>query len=478
MHTDPAVAPGITERPHRGAEGAKGRGARRRPATGPLGHVVERWPAWVRWLVTAVLLVGASAGLAAPYIADTTTMSRADEYVYIDAVDKATRGNVAQRGELVDQYALEVLSCRGVEGALMGSPCGGPYSRENVPWEGGRTSADIHPPTYYFVTASLTRAVQVLTPVDDLLSAARVTSAAWVGLGLTAVVALCRTLGASRVAAAAVAVLGLVAPHTRWVATFVTPDALNILAGAVVMLVAVQVVRERLHPAWMVAAALVVGSVKAQNALTGGLVVLLLLIVALRRRRDGDRSRKPVQAVAWAVGALFAGIVPQVVWMALRAATALGPAPGQGLEAPPLGVYAVLYDSTAFIRGVVVGPNATYPPAWSAGSPLTIHGETVSWILVGGLVALALFASGVPALQSSFARAGLLSFLLAGPALRVALYAVDGANFGMPVRYGLVLFPAMLAATAVAARRAWVGWLLLGVAVVFYVVTVTGYETW
>jgi hypothetical protein len=126
----------------------------------------------------------------------------------------------------------------------------------------------------------------------------------------------------------------------------------------------------------------------------------------------------------------------------------------------------------------VVGPDATYPPAWTTHSPLTIHGEIVSWIMIGGLVGLALFVRGLPILESSFARAGLLAFLIAGPALRVGLYLIDGANFGIPVRYGLVLFPAMMASVAVAGRRTWVASTLLGAGLVFYLVVLTGYEYW
>lgn len=476
MHHEPA-----TVLPEAGTADAPPSGShvRNRLAAAParVGRMVDGWPLWLRWLVCAAALVVASVGLAAPYVHEQPWMSRADEYVYIDAVDKAAHGDLTQRGELIDEYALELLSCRGVEGALMGVPCGTEPSNVGVPWEDGHTSADIHPPTYYFLTAGLARAVQAISPVDDLLSAARVTSAVWVGLGLTLVVALARALGATRIAAAAAVLLGLLAPHTRWIATFVTPDALNIVVGALVMLVAVQIARDRLHPAWLVPAMFAVGTIKAQNVLVGGMVVLLLAIVALRRWHQ-DRSGRPVRTIAWSVAALVAGVVPQFVWLAVRSATALGPAPGQGLSSPPLGLYDVLYDSTVFVRGVVVGPDATYPPAWTTGSPLTIHGEMVTWILVSGLVGLALFVRGLPILESSFARAGLLAFLIAGPALRVALYVVDGANFGMPVRYGLVLFPAMMAATAVAGRRTWVASVLLGTALVLYPLVLVGYEYW
>lgn len=476
MHNEP-----LTALPEAGTSGAPVSGSRtpNRLAAVParLERTIDRWPVWLRWLVCAFGLVVATVGLAAPYVHEQPWMSRADEYVYIDAVDKATHGDLTQRGELIDEYALTLLSCRGVEGALMGAPCGTEPTNVGVPWDNGHTSADIHPPTYYFLTAGLARAVQVLTPVDDLLSAARVTSAVWVGLGLTLVVGLARALGATRLAAGAAALLALLAPHTRWVATFVTPDALNIVVGALVLLVAVQVARERVHPAWLVAATFAVGTIKAQNALVGGMVVLLLAIVALRRWYQ-DRSGRPVRTIAWAVAAFVAGVVPQFIWMTVRSATAMGPAPGQGLGSPPLGLRAVLYDTTVFLRGVVVGPDATYPPAWTNHSPLTIHGELVSWIMIGGLVGLALFVRGLPILESSFARAGLLAFLIAGPALRVALYLVDGSNFGIPVRYGLVLFPAMIAATAVAARRTWVASVLLGTGLVLYAVVLTGSEYW
>ena len=120
----------------------------------------------------------------------------------------------------------------------MGEKCGGPYDRSTFPYRGGITSADIHSPVYYFVTAGLTTVIQAVSPVDDLLIAARMTGALWLGLGLVALIWLCRELGAGRSASGAVALLVLSVPIVRWTNTYVTPDAMNLLWGSLISIAA------------------------------------------------------------------------------------------------------------------------------------------------------------------------------------------------------------------------------------------------
>lgn len=415
--------------------------------------------------------------MVARYVPSQPSLSRADEYVYIDAVDKAARGEITQRGDLIDEYALVLLSCRGVAGYPAGAPCGGDYTREGVPWENGHTSADIHPPTYFFLTAWLSKVILKVTPITELLTAARLTGALWLGLGLIGSAALARSLGATRLATAAVVLLTLAAPSMRWVSTYVTPDALNLLVGSSVALAAVQYLKKRWSPWILVVLCLLGGMIKAQNLMAAGFVAVLIGIHSgIEAYRDG--TWRPLRRVGWAALALVATALPQAAWFGIRVQTAVGPAPGQGLSSPALGLRAILYDSTTFMTGVVNGPDATYPGAWIYGNPLSLHGQYVAWLFVAGLVSLALFARQTTPLQNCFGRAALLAFLLGGPGLRLALYVSTGANFGLPERYGLVLLPAMVAATAVASSRRWVNLSLIAVGLVFFAANILFIEHW
>ena len=79
------------------------------------------------------VLAAASLALIATYIPDQPTLSPFDEWVYVDYVDKMTRLDIAQQGELIDDYALEIASCRGVYiWGTIGSPCGGPYDPHRI----------------------------------------------------------------------------------------------------------------------------------------------------------------------------------------------------------------------------------------------------------------------------------------------------------------------------------------------------------
>ncbi len=123
------------------------------------------------------VLAAAAFVLVATYIPDQPTLSPYDEWVYVDYVDKMTRLDIPQQGELIDTYALEIASCRGVfVWGTIGSPCGGPYESLAYPLQ-GVTSADIHPPTYFGATAGLAEAMRGVGLFDDLLTSARAVGA-------------------------------------------------------------------------------------------------------------------------------------------------------------------------------------------------------------------------------------------------------------------------------------------------------------
>jgi len=432
---------------------------------------VRRWldarPAWQQWVLVVLGLLLVTTPLVARYAYGHPALSRADEYVYVDAVDKAMHGEVVRQGAQVDEYAMDLLACRGVElYGPTGDRCGGPYDVSTFPYRGGITSADIHSPVYYFTTAALTKAVQAATPVDDPLVAARMTGAIWLALGLAALIALARELGASRTAGTAVALLVLAAPSVRWTNAYITPDALNLLAGSLIAVAAVRYVRGRWSPWVLIGLSAIAAAVKAQNSIAAALAALFLVLFAVTVA-EGRSWRRTGRFATVGFGAVVAALVVQVAYNALRAAWSIAPPPPMDTS-EPLDLGTTFLQAKSFLHAVVLGPDAGFAPALEHVRPGTLPTLT-AWLLGAGLIAAAVFATSLDEVQSRFAQATALAFVTAGPAFYVLIFLMTGRTFGMPDRYGQVMLPAMAAATALLVRRRWVQWAMIGLAAAGYV---------
>lgn len=441
---------------------------RRRPISAQARSWVNARPLWLRWLATAAVLLVLSTVLVGRYAYGRDAMSRADEYVYIDAVDKAMHGEITRQGASIDVTALDLIACRGIElHGPMGETCGGPYDRSTFPYRGGITSADIHSPVYYFTTAALTKVVQVLTPVDDLLIAARMTGALWLGLGLTAMVWLARTLGASRSSSAAVALLVLSVPAMRWTNAYVTPDSLNLLVGSLIGIAAVKYARGRWSPWVLIGLSAVAAAVKAQNSIASALVALFLVLYAVTVP-EIRTWRRVARHLAVGAGAVGAALVVQFGYNTLRAAWAVAPPPIPDTSKPFDPIVAIS-EVKAFLMGVSMGPDAAFGPALQLARP-EVTATLAAWLLAAGLIGAALFATNLETLQQRFAQATALAFVVAGPVFYTLIYAMTHRAFVLPERYGIVMLPAMAVATALVARRRWVQLMIVALAGAGYVV--------
>ena len=110
----------------------------------------------------------------------------------------------------------------------------------------GFTSADIHAPTYFFLTAAVGKVVRAVGVTDDLLIAGRLVGALWLTLGMLAMVALARAWGAGWVVPVLTAVAMAASPLLVSVSGYLSPDALGLLVGAGVLLAVTQWQRGRL----------------------------------------------------------------------------------------------------------------------------------------------------------------------------------------------------------------------------------------
>ena len=72
-------------------------------------------PLWVRTVLLALIFTALSALVGYRYISEHSAISPQDEYVYIDAVDKAMHGEVTRQYSQTDEYARSLITCVGIE---------------------------------------------------------------------------------------------------------------------------------------------------------------------------------------------------------------------------------------------------------------------------------------------------------------------------------------------------------------------------
>jgi hypothetical protein len=395
-----------------------------------------------------LVLLAISVAVVASYVGDQRPLSPFDEWVYADYLDKVSRGQLVEQGEAIDEYALELSSCRGVfVWGSQGTPCGRAPRLSDYP-QAGVTSADIHPPTYFLVTSSAAAVVRAVGVTDDLLTAGRLVGALWLFAGLALMYILARDWGATAVAAAALVLAVAAAPLTRYTNSYVTPDAANLAVGAGVLLVASRWATGR-WPTWsLLAVGTLAGAIKAQNLLVLG-VAALLLVAAVALDVIPSRTRRSRRSSWMAAAALLGGgLLAQVAWLAYRHTAAIGPAPSQGLPEgrPTLG--ALVNETTAFFARIGLG-------ATEDGLGVPAYGHWLSWLLIAGTLgaALVLGARDFRGLTGACLTVGLV---LGGPLLMIMISLVSGVVVPSPARYGMVLLAGAGAVTASVIRDRWV----------------------
>jgi hypothetical protein len=375
--------------------------------------------------------------IVATYIPDQPELTLFDEWVYLDAIDQATDFGVAQRGESVLGETLEVLSCRGVQAyGLMGSPCGGPYISAEYP-QGGITGADIHPPTYFVLTAGGAAVIRAMGLSDDLLTSSRMMGAVWLFLGLAGIALLAVQVGATL--AAAVGSAGVVAslPLTRYTNSYLTPDNFNLAVGALVMLAALRFSSGR-WPWWMLlVAGALGGAAKTQNALAIGAAIVFLAWHLVTNRRSGHLA--PRSYALGAAGMLLGFLAVQAIWQLARSLLAVGESPDQGVS-QTLTANLLVRETTAFIFRL--GQSVT-----SDSDPTIAYFSAA--LLVAGCFG-ALVYRRFDDEKWGVAAATTLLLVVGSPALILIVQFVVGEAIPSPARYGGSLLSPMAAVTAAA----------------------------
>ena len=381
-------------------------------------------------------------------------LSIVDEFQYIDAVNKAQRWDVVLTGDKTDQYARVLAACRGVgfdnPSTVIHQGVCAPYVPDSDTFIYGYTSADIHSPAYFFLTGWMSWPLQRFLHME-LITAARLTGAVWLWLGMVALAWMLRRLGARWGVAVALPIAVASMPGFRLTNAYVTPDALNLLAGTLIIASMVLYVRGEWSVWPFIGISIVFSFVKFQNVfcVVAALVFLawytITVLVRRRLRRDGEatdsesRLRLPRLWEAIALVLVVLPLAGSSIWMVVRAHTVAAV-----VDRPPLDPPANLDGLTVFSSLDDAYPLVFAATGWSGlTSPWSIFPNILAAILVAGAVATAMFDVKATVIERAFARSALLSCTAVGPMTILFFAIVFGASTGVLNRYVMVLIPVL-----------------------------------
>jgi hypothetical protein len=397
-------------------------------------------------------------------------LSLLDEPQHVDYVDRILAGEIVRRGDQYHQAAMEAAACRGVAGYDQ-PPCTPErmYHPGDFAW-GGFNTADIHPPTYYFLTAVPTRLG--LLAGTDLTTAARLAGAMWLGSALVILWFVMSWLAVPVLPRVAVLALVATAPTMIHASATVTPDATALLAGA--LMIAMTLLWERGSVpvfALAVAAAFVV-SLKMTNVLSVVACVIYLLVrgwTARARKHDREMGFDVVPsglASVLVASTMLVGatILAALAWGVIRELLAVAPTNPmiEAFRTNRLGMDQVLGESMAMVSPL---RNPAVPPFLQT-SLLFVVARLFEAALLAGTFG-GLFAGSRIGRTVALAAGGGLTMLAGGALLTVAIFVLGGGFFtGIPPRYGLSLIPFLAVALAGSLRRPMAVWAAVVLAVV------------
>lgn len=425
----------------------------------------DRWKAcrlrrWLPLLAVAVV----SLVYVTSAVRSHDAISPVDEYVYADYLYKIPEQGIVRTGEETGDEARDLIACRGVVyWGSYGSHCGAePHDEDSLyPYAGG-TAADLYSPAYFAATWLVAEPVSDATGTD-VFDVGRWAGGLWLALGGVALVALLRRLGADGWLAAGLAILTVSTPAIFWANTYLSTDAPALLVGSGLAYLGLRLARREVSGWWLILASPLAVLLKVQFALgvcfAAGLVFAVVAReTAWRPWTAGAGTMIRDRRVQAAVAALFAGVVSEAAWLAIRAHFSVGEPPDQGLTGR-FGLGTLLSQAFKFLAGAV-GPTLSLGPARDS------IGQLVGWLCVAGVIGLAVGPrvrptrmlddmSPVPSAMEArmWGVVSLVVAFLGGPLLYFMVAASDGIAFDLPARYGLVLVPAFIGAFALLIPR-------------------------
>jgi hypothetical protein len=397
-------------------------------------------------------------------------LSAIDEVGNGDYLYQASHGGIAQLGEELGPEITREMSCRGVTYF--------PETRGECPGDGDPrsvpgvdvTNSDIHPPTYYYVTAWLGKGILAVGSTDSLITAGRLVNVLWLGAGLVLLYLVLRDLRARVPARLAACLLVGLCPTVIQHLSMVNVTATAIPAGALVVLAAVRWEQRRWPlPLLALAAGLCIG-LKADNLVPVLAVCLYLLAraaVAFRAQRAGEPlapsvvttppgvapdaadpvahgPRRPRTYLLAAVVTGAAALAVEIAWLAVRNAIAIG-GPWSNPGSVIFRRHDIRIDDLVSQLPALVLPTGPVP---NSAPLLSLAGVA----LVAGFAGAMLHRPLTDPLQQ-WGLAVTAAAVLGGPLLVLGTYLGSSIIFPLPGRYGFGLLAPMAMLLGVALRN-------------------------
>ena len=260
--------------------------------------------------LAAVFLVLLTLGLAANalLLARYPGLGPTDSVVYADALDRALDGQAAHSSDTIGADTVAVVEERGILALGAQWPVPGNGVKDWLPPDQVPSTAYVHPPSYFLLTAVGVKVVQTVAPEADWHATGRLLGAVWAALGGTVLVALAMAWRVSAWPATSLAAWLVLIPQPLVNTAFVTPSAATLLVSSLVLL-GVTLWWQRRIP-WYALAPLGVLTVlfKSNNiviALLGAVTIITLAILTRTNWRDsglalgGLLGGTGIATVAW-----------------------------------------------------------------------------------------------------------------------------------------------------------------------------------
>ncbi len=441
-------------------------------------HAIEEWWEQSRLAGAAslLILVVVPLVLVGLHLSAYPQLSPADEQAHADYVVRAPGLLPVVSGDRWSEEVLRAEACRGIDSGFVPPPCDSPVLRPEQFELLGYNTAYIHPPTYYNATAIVADVLVAVGAAGEVFGAARATGALWLIAGMLVAWWSARNLGASRRSTLGALMLVMGAPGIVLMSSTITPDASNMLVGAVIVAAVIKADKglSRWTVVCLVAAGLISSGIKLQNVIGLAPPFLYLVLRAAADARAMEPGRRIVSALRSRF-ALSAGllVVPAAVvavgWSAVWAAAAEVPPdelPAAGLLAgDPLGLAYLAF-------GDFLPPTAFYQAESLVRLPVLAWSQVTDWLIIGALFT-AIVAAAVTGLStgrlrelSAWSWACVVAGVLGGPVLVALSYLTLGTAFPIPERYGATMLIPMILVVAGIASGVWAQRALLAAGVI------------
>ena len=429
---------------------------------------------WLSYWVPISLLSISITYLTIVTLSHTLATSPIDEWVYIDYLVKIPSQGIVRKGEIVDPFVLNLLSCHGTSPfGPIGTLCGQAPVLADFP-NTGISTADPYTPLYFYSAFGVGELVHFTTGLPEL-TGWRLSGVLWFSGSIIFFWLLLRKWAVSNLTIFVFGLLLLASPFVWWTYTYVSTDSSSLFFGALLLFTATKYLRKELSGYWFVTISVIASLFKIINLIAVGVAAAYLVIDAIwkfAQRRIEDKSvNTPSTSKALVYQgitgplALALGALAQWGWLRLNSLMAASTLSANQGASHPFGIEEIFIQLTSFLPGSITsGAVDQYIPGF-VYAPL-------SWLTVVSVIA-AILVTSKNEKHFSLVIAIAASSFFAAPMLAIMLTLVTNSYFQLPARYGASLIPGMLLLGGLVVKTKWPLWVFMA-----YSISLLGLGVW